>query len=129
QEKGGLDTPAYRKALETNRRLSRAEGLDAALAKQNLDALVAPTGGPAWLTDLVNGDHFTGVSSSTPPAVAGYPAVTVPAGFIFGLPVGITFLGPAWSEGKLLRLAYAFEQATHHRRAPRFLPTAELHTS
>jgi amidase len=129
QAKGDLGTPAYRQALEKNRRLSRAEGIDAALAKGRLDAIVAPTGGPAWLIDLVNGDHFTGVSSSTPPAVAGYPAVTVPAGFIFGLPVGITFLGPAWSEPKLLRLAYAFEQATRHRQAPRFLPTVDLRTT
>src|SRR6185503_20698508 len=126
QEKGGLDTPAYRKALETNRRLSRAEGLDAALAKQNLDALVAPTGGPAWLTDLVNGDHFTGVSSSTPPAVAGYPAITVPAGFIFGLPVGLTFMGGAWSEPTLIKLAYAYEQQTRHRKPPRLLPSVTL---
>jgi len=93
--------------------------------EHKLDALVAPTGGPAWTTDLVNGDHFTG-GSSTPAAVAGYPNVNVPAGEVFGLPVGISFMGRAWSEPTLLRLAYAFEQATHHRRAPRFLPTADL---
>ncbi|HET8646970.1 MAG TPA: amidase, partial [Vicinamibacteria bacterium] len=126
QEKGGLDTPAYRKALENNRRRSRTEGLDAVLAKHRLDAVVGPTGGPAWLTDLVNGDHFTGVSSSTPPAVAGYPALTVPAGFVFGLPVGITFMGAAWSEPALIRLAYAYEQQTRHRTPPRLLPSVPL---
>jgi amidase len=126
QEKGGLDSADYRKALEKDLRLSRAEGLDAALAKDKLDAIVAPTGGPAWLTDLVNGDHFTGVSSSTPPAVAGYPAVTVPAGFIFGLPIGLTFMGGAWSEPTLIKLAYAYEQQTRHRAAPRLLPSVTL---
>lgn len=93
--------------------------------KHNLDALVAPTGGPAWLTDLVNGDHFTGGSSNAA-AVAGYPDVTVPAGFIFGLPVGISFFGRAWSEPVLIRLAYAFEQATNVRKPPHFAPTANL---
>jgi amidase len=126
QEKGDLSTPAYRDALAKNLRLSRAEGIDAVVTKHRLDAIVAPTGGPAWLTDLVSGDHFTGISSSTPPAVAGYPAVTVPAGFVFGLPVGISFFGPAWSEPTLLRIAFAFEQATKHRKPPRFLPTAQL---
>ena len=126
QEKGGLETPAYRKALANNLRLSRTEGLDAALRKHRVVALVAPTGGPAWLTDLVSGDHFTGVSSSTPPAVAGYPAITVPAGLIFGLPVGITFMGGAWSEPTLIKLAYAYEQQTRHRAAPRLLPSVAL---
>jgi amidase len=126
QEKGGLDSPAYKKALASNQRLSRGEGIDAALKKHNVEALVAPTGGPAWLTDLVNGDHFTGVSSSTPPAVAGYPALTVPAGFIFGLPIGLTFMGGAWSEPALIKLAYGYEQQTRQRKPPRLLPSAVL---
>jgi amidase len=125
QAKGPLTDLAYRKALETCRRLSRKQGLDAVLARHRLDALVAPTGSPAWTIDPVNGDHFV-QSSSTPAAVAGYPSITVPAGEAFGLPVGVSFIGKAWDEGRLLRLAFAFEQATRHRRAPRYLPTADL---
>jgi amidase len=118
----GLDAPEYRKALAACRRLARDEGIDRVVARHRLDAIVAPTGGPAWTIDLLNGDHFTG-GSSTPAAVAGYPAITVPAGFVHGLPVGITFFGRAWSEGTLIRLAFAFEEATHHRRPPRFQDT------
>ena len=125
QEKGPLTDTAYLEALDKNRRLARAEGIDTVMGQHQLDAIVAPTGGPAWLTDLVNGDHFIG-GSSTAAAVAGYPSITVPAGFVFGLPVGISFIGRAWSESTLVRLAHAFEQATRARRAPRLLPTADL---
>src|SRR5205814_5482924 len=122
QDKGPLTTAAYREALEKNRRLARAEGIDAVMDQHKLDALVAPTGGPAWTTDLVNGDHFTG-GSSTPAAVAGYPNVNVPAGFSHGLPIGISFFGRAYSEPVLIRIAYAYEQASKHRRGPTFIPT------
>lgn len=123
--KGPLTERAYRKALETCRKLSRLQGLDRVLATFRLDALVAPTGGPAWTIDLVNADHYLG-SASTPAAVSGYPHITVPAGHTFGLPLGLSFFGPAWSEPTLIRLAYAYEQATRHRRAARLLPGAEL---
>jgi amidase len=125
QAKGPLTSPAYRKALEKCRRLSRREGLDVVLARHRLDALVAPTGGPAWTIDLVNGDHFS-QSSSTPAAVAGYPTITVPAGAAAGLPVGVSFIGKPWSEGMLIRLAHGFEQSTRKRQPPAFLPTADL---
>ncbi|MDQ5838863.1 MAG: amidase [Acidobacteriota bacterium] len=125
QAKGPLTDPAYLKALRSCQTLSRAQGIDALMTKNNLDAIIAPTGGPAWTTDLLNGDHFIG-GSSTPAAVAGYPNVQVPAGYVYGLPVGISFYGRAFTEPKLIRIAYAYEQASKHRRPPRLLPVAEL---
>jgi amidase len=125
QAKGPLTDKAYLAALAKNHRLARAEGIDAVMTRHRLDAIVAPTGGPPWTTDLVNGDHFSG-GSSTPAAVAGYPNINVPAGYVYGLPVGISFFGRAYSEPVLIRLAYAFEQATRHRRPPQFRDTADL---
>ncbi len=118
--KGPLTEKAYLDAVARNHQLARTEGIDAIMDKHHLDALVAPTGGPAWLTDLINGDHSAGGSSNAA-AVAGYPNVNVNAGSIFGLPVGISFFGRAWSEPTLIKLAYSFEQATKARQAPRFL--------
>ncbi len=124
-KKGPLTDAAYRKALRTCGVLAREKGLDATFAKHSLDALVAPTQGPPALIDLVNGDP-SGGNSTTPCAVAGYPAITVPMGYVWGLPLGLTFMGRAWSEATLMKFAFAFERATHARLAPRYLPTAEL---
>jgi amidase len=125
QEKGPLSSKEYLKARQTCLRLARDEGIYATLRKHNLDAIVAPTGGPAWLTDLVNGDHYGGASSS-PAAVAGYPNITVPAGTVVGLPVGISFFSTAYQEPTLIKLAYAFEQATQARVIPQFRPAVDL---
>ena len=124
QARGPLTDTAYLAALQTIRQAARADGIDKVMDAQRLDALVAPTGGPAWTTDLVNGDHYSG-SSSRPAAIAGYPGITVPAGQVMGLPVGVSFFGRAWTEPTLFRIAYAFEQATKHRRPPAFLPTID----
>ncbi len=125
QAKGPLTEKAYADALAKNHQLARTEGIDALMDKHQLDAIVAPTGGPAWLTDLVNGDHVAGGSSNAA-AVAGYPNINVTAGFLAGLPVGISFFGRAWSEPTLIKISYSFEQATKARQAPRFLPTIGL---
>jgi amidase len=125
EAKGPLTEKAYLDALQKNHQLARTEGIDATIDKHQLDAIVAPTGSPAWLTDLVTGDHFSGGSSNAA-AVAGYPNINVTAGYISGLPVGISFFGRAWSEPILIKLAYSFEQATKARQRPRFLPTIAL---
>ncbi|MBL8519456.1 MAG: amidase [Betaproteobacteria bacterium] len=123
EAKGDLASKEYLEALATGRRLSREEGIDKVLAEHKLEALVAPSGGPAWLTDFIRGDNAGG-GFTTPAAVAGYPHVTVPAGFVHGLPVGMSFVGGAWSEARLIGFAYAYEQASKRRRAPRYLRTA-----
>jgi amidase len=128
EQKGPLNTKEYLDALALNQKLSRAEGIDFIMDKFKLDALVAPTAGPAWLTDLINGDHAVGGSSSAA-AVAGYPNINVTAGYLWGLPVGISFFGRAWSEPTLLKIAYSFEQLTKARQKPRFLPTMEIPAS
>jgi amidase len=122
-EKGPLTDPAYREALATCGRLSRDEGLDAVIAEHALDAIVAPTRGPAWLTDHINGDHHGLGGSSSPAAVSGYPSVTVPMGSVAGLPVGLSFIGGPRRERDLIGYAFAFERSTNHRIAPRLLPT------
>lgn len=125
QARPGLDSRDYVKALANNRRYARDKGLDQVLREHKLDALVAPTGGPAWLTDYINGDHYGG-SFSSPAAVAGYPHITVPAGFVRGLPVGLSFVGKAWSEPVLIGMAYAYEQASRRRRAPTYVVSVKL---
>ncbi|MEQ9439814.1 MAG: amidase [Cyclobacteriaceae bacterium] len=120
QEKSGLGDEAYQKALATVQRVSRQDGIDKMMTEHQLDAIVAPSGSAAWPIDVVNGDHFLGGSSS-PAAMAGYPNITVPAGYVHGLPIGLSFFASAYQEPQLIRIAYAFEQATQHRRAPEFL--------
>ena len=124
-EKGPITSDEYKEALEKCHRLARDEGIDAVLNEHKLDAIVAPSGGAAWLIDYINGDHGT-VGSSSAAAVAGYPNITIPAGYVYGLPVGISFFSGAFEEPKLLKIAYAFEQATKIRRPPIFLPKVEL---
>jgi amidase len=127
QGKKSLRDKKYRDALTKNLRLTRKEGIDAAMRKHKLDALIVPSGGPAWLIDLVDGDSSNwDMESTSPAAVAGYPHITVPAGFVFGLPIGLSFFAGAWQEPTLIKFAYAFEQATQFRRQPRYLPTANL---
>ncbi len=120
----GLNDPIYRTALETSRRLARSK-IDVLLSTNRVTILVAPSPGPAWLSDPVNGDQYNGPSASQLPAVAGYPHLTVPAGLIGGLPVGISFIGTAWSEEALLEAGFAFEQIARARVAPTYLPTVE----
>src|ERR1700730_5929965 len=128
EQKGPLNTKEYLDALTLNQKLSRAEGIDFIMDKFKLDALVAPTAGPAWLTDLINGDHAAGGSSSAA-AVAGYPNINVTAGYLWGLAGGLSFFGRAWSEPTLLKIAYSFEQLTKARQKPRFLPMIEIPAS
>jgi amidase len=118
-----LDEPEYRTAVATIQRMTRADGIDAVMNRLRLDALIAPTTGAAWLIDHIRGDRFDGGDSAGPAAIAGYPDITVPMGFVAGLPVGVSFFGRAWSEPTLLRIAYAYEQATHHRRPPTYAAT------
>ncbi len=120
EKKGDLNSPEYKKALSAMLKATREDGIDKVMNSGRLDAIMAPTGSPAWKTDLILGDHFVGGSSSLA-AIAGYPAITVPMGFIEGLPVGVTFFGKAWTEPLLLEIAYSFEQGTKHRKPPKYI--------
>ncbi|MEZ4675368.1 MAG: amidase [Caldilineaceae bacterium] len=123
QAKGDLDDEEYLRLTALKQRLARDEGIDATLAEHNLDAIMAPSNGPGWVTDLIGGDRFLG-SSSGPAAVAGYPNITVPAGYVYGMPIGVSFFGGAWQDATVLRVAYAFEQATLVRVPPQFRAVA-----
>jgi amidase len=120
QDKGDLTEKAYQEALTKMIKGSREEGIDRVMDEKNLDAIIAPTGSPAWITDLINGDNYQ-FGSSSPAAQAGYPSITVPMGYIDALPVGISFFGRAWSEPLLLEIAYAYENGTKHRKVPNFI--------
>jgi amidase len=127
QEKRGLRDKKYREALAKNHLLTRQKGIDAAMKKYKLDAVIVPSGGPSWMIDLANGDAINwDMESTSPAAVAGYPHITVPAGYIFGLPVGLSFFAGAWQEPSLIKFAYAFEQASKIRKPPQFLESAKL---
>jgi amidase len=117
--KGDLSTAEYEKALAVMTKATREDGIDKVMKTYSLDAIMAPTGSPAWKTDLVLGDHYIGGNSSLA-AISGYPAITVPMGFIDELPVGVTFYGKAWEEGLLIEIAYSYEQGTKHRKAPKY---------
>jgi amidase len=125
EAKGPLTSKEYLDALDANHRLSRQGGIDGVMDKFHLDAIVAPTAGPAWTNDWANGDHAVGGSSNAA-AVAGYPDISVPAGFVFGLPVGISFFGRAWSEPTLLKIAYGFEQTIKPRKPPQFFASVRF---
>jgi amidase len=122
RKKGDLDSDEYKKAKEHVLKANGSDGIDKVLKKYELDAIIAPTNAPSWPIDVINGDHFIGGSSS-PAARSGYPNITVPMGFVHGLPIGLSIFAEAWSEPKLISLAYAYEQATKHRKAPEFIPT------
>jgi amidase len=127
QGKGPLTEKKYKDALAKNHRLARKDGIDSVMQKYKLDAIIVPSGSPARVIDLVNGDASNSdIESTSPAAVAGYPHITVPAGFVFGMPVGLSFFAKAWQEANLIKYAFAFEQATQYRRQPRYLPTAQL---
>jgi amidase len=126
QEKGPLSSAEYRQARSLSRKLTRTEGIDQIIKQERLDAIVALSGGPAWMVDMVNGDSYWDTLSTSAPAVAGYPHITVPGGYLFGLPIGISFISRAWCEPTLLRIAYAFEQELNIRKPPKFLKTIKL---